>query len=662
MRKIWFVLLALCWSTVAEAQNPNARSEDKVVIGGTYYYVHTVRPGETLYSLSRTYDISQEEIINSNPAVIGGLRVGEVIKVPVEVAPLERKSLFGSLRSDRKMRVHTVNPGETAYSIARRYAVTVDNLIEFNPGFDPLHLSIGQKIRIPKRMVGSTTQTEITENYRQYGENLSALNPDFDYHLVQQGETLYSLSRNLQIDADTLKKYNPEELKDGLKFGSPLPIPKRNEGSAGTLMDEAIAGRMTGTEVASGSADYASPDESRREVPGELRGETLFPGHVPSEVDPKKLLFPGRTDERRTEPAVSMKEFDTRAPLNVAVLLPFRSEDGREEPNFQEFYQGVLLAMSDLKKEGVSVNLSVHNTERSPRAVDRIVEDDAMRQVDLIIGPVYGEPFERAAAFAWAHGVPVVSPLAAVESVHNPFVYQAAPVADGKYLKLLRLMEGEDKNIVLIEPAAGKDDEFLSDMIGLLPEGARRVDYSKGMNARTLEAALDADRENILILPTENENVTEEVLARLSSLQNAAAARSLKTYRLRVVGSPKWARFRNIEKRLFFKLGATYVTTYHADRGSAAVKRFDDAYIAAFHAIPSLYSYRGYDVTKIFVSAIRNYGSRFPSVIGGSASVKPLQVGYRFVRRGEGEDLQAKWVNDEWTLVHYRSDYLIETE
>lgn len=48
-------------------------------------------------------------------------------------------------------RVHVVQPGETPSSIARRYGVSVQALLEANPGLEPRRMRIGQKINIPRR-------------------------------------------------------------------------------------------------------------------------------------------------------------------------------------------------------------------------------------------------------------------------------------------------------------------------------------------------------------------------------------------------------------------------------------------------------------------------------------------------------------------------------
>lgn len=56
-----------------------------------------------------------------------------------------------------------------------------------------------------------------------------------------------------------------------------------------------------------------------------------------------------------------VKRFDANAPVRVAMLLPLQA-DGTPNRQFLEFYQGTLLALSDLKGNGVSARLDLFDT------------------------------------------------------------------------------------------------------------------------------------------------------------------------------------------------------------------------------------------------------------------------------------------------------------
>ena len=82
---------------------------------------------------------------------------------------------------------------------------------------------------------------------------------------------------------------------------------------------------------------------------------------------------------------------------------------------------------------------------------------------------------------------------------------------------------------------------------------------------------------------------------------------------------------------------------------------FDRRYIAAFHSIPSLYAYRGYDAMKLFVTALFGTEARFVDRVA-AAQPRLLEVPYRFSQ----DSPSSTHVNEEWVFVSYSNDYRIE--
>ena len=598
-RILYIIAFIFTLSTAVSAQEPESQNTSRIVIGGQHFYVHTVQPGETIYSLSRRYGVPQGDITGNNPHIGDALRAGEAIKIPApEPDPLPR-NIRNRTTSNRRVEVHAVNAGETAYSIANRYAVSVDDLIESNPNLDPTKLAIGQRILIPRELIGSSSQSEIEAGFSLYTEALNDVADEWNYHLVEKGEAFYSLTRQLGISKDSLRMYNPAELADGLKAGSILRYPASKKQSAAPQETD----RDTGAPVI-----YERPEA---------------------------------------------KPFDTSQPLRVALLMPFSSNE-QERTSSTDYYNGTLLALQDLKQQGISVNLSVYDTQRSAREVRSILRNDDMENTDLIIGPRFEETFEEASRFAYLERIPIVSPQSQIDT-ENPFAYQVRPAAEHQLDKLKPFL-GPDYNVVFISPSTGVDAAFYAEIEKLLPANARRVSYSGKTSASAIRNALSRDRENIIVVPTESESMTDEILPTISSIQNNMVATTGRGYPLRVIGSPQWVRFRNNDKEQFFKLQVMCVTLYYADRTNPVVAAFDHRYLSAFGTLPSLFSYRGYDVAKIFISAIQTYGRQYAESIN-RINTGLLQAPYRFRK-----DSRGKWINDQWVLVQYRNDYTIDVK
>lgn len=604
----WLLLCILLGFSWARAQT--RKSESMVTIAGESYYVHTVEPGETLYSLGKAYGTDEQAIRRNNPHTAEGLKTGQVLKIPV--VRQEPQKPLSERKKKRLFEIHTVNQGETAYSISKRYGVGLDVLMEDNKGFDPTHLSIGQQINIRKSSVGSSDHAEIKEQIESYKDALNSVSDRFTHHMVARGETLYSLGKRYGLPVDSIVRYNEANLRDGLKVGSILRIPVAPQ------------------------SGYPSESDPHAGIPGT---GPVFPTDTPP--------LPDATAGERP-----VKRFDANAPVRVAMLLPLQA-DGTPNRQFLEFYQGALLALSDLKGNGVSARLDLFDTGRSVTETQTLLQRPELREADLIVGPVYDETFTPVADFAARYGIPAVSPLGAIESADHSLLFQAAPDAASKYDKLRGLFS--DTNNVVVISAAQNDTEFQQEILPLLPGTAHRLHYAKGMGGSALENVLSGDKENVIVVLSSDETTTDAILAYVSSIQNSLIARSVLNPSIRVVGSSRWARFRNIEKNLFFKLNLRYVTSYHADRGNQRVLNFDRRYIADFGSIPSLYAYRGYDVTKLFVGTVKLHGSDFVRYLN-EAELPLLQTPYRFVQKAPGR----KFENGEWALVCYNNNYTIE--
>ena len=77
------VMLAVGTVTATPAAQID-KSQVIVYINGAKYYVHTVKPGETLYSISKAYGVDEKSIISHNPSAADGLKVDQTIKIPVQ--------------------------------------------------------------------------------------------------------------------------------------------------------------------------------------------------------------------------------------------------------------------------------------------------------------------------------------------------------------------------------------------------------------------------------------------------------------------------------------------------------------------------------------------------------------------------------------------------
>ena len=607
--------LTLTLSTTATAQSPEVKRSNTIVfINGAKYYVHTVKAGETLYSLSKAYGVEEALIKQNNPAVADGLKIDQSIKIPVT------EQAMAEARNDKKRKkdfvAHKIKAGQTLYSIARDYNISVATLREDNPAMNPQSLTIGETIWVRRTEMGSSTEQEAQAEMKEYADNLNKATDDgYEYHVVTPGETIYSLSKKYNISESEFKKIN--DVSNGLKAGAVIRIPQSLEDNL-KLIDQA-------------------------------NNEAVENATIEAQSSENNVMF-------------SVVEHDK--PLNVALMLPI-AVNGKANASYVEFYQGFLLGLEKLKEAGMGkTNLKVYNTEHDQLKVEKIVKSQDFVGTNLIVGPVYEDELRPVVAYAQQHSCPVVSPLANLSSVKSSAIYQLSPAAEKKYEKITNLIDG-GRDIYLIY-AAANDKEFENEVTPLL-NGKPYNAYTYSFNEKsiftprgsapaieTMEDVLKNEKPALFIILASNETDVDRILGTISSAKVALTDRSEKCAQYAVLGTSRWGRFGNIDHTTYFNNNVVMVSTYHAKRDSEAVREFDSRYIESYNMLPSLYAYRGYDTAMIFCAGMRS-DIEYNML---DKRYAPLQTQYKFVQSAEGD----KYVNQEWMRVNYNSNHTITLE
>ena len=161
-----------------------------------------MRPGDTLFSLARRYGLSIAELQRANALAGDQIRAGQVLTIP---PPSSAPTPETDAPSRSGLTLHLVRPGETLYSIARRYGSTPLAIQAANSLADT-DIWAGQRLVIPP----STGAGSGGASARM--------------HRVSPGETLYSLAARYGVTVEALQAANG--LRDeGIVAGTLLVIP-----------------------------------------------------------------------------------------------------------------------------------------------------------------------------------------------------------------------------------------------------------------------------------------------------------------------------------------------------------------------------------------------------------------------------------------------------
>lgn len=121
-----------------------------------------------------------------------------------------------------------VKPEDSLYRISKNNNVELNELARINGISEPYNIIVGQKIKIPKNSNDNYTKTTNT-NIKQDNDN---------YHIVKQGETLYSISKAYNIDMDQIIKINNLEKPYNLSLGQKLLLKSESNNSVNIAKED----------------------------------------------------------------------------------------------------------------------------------------------------------------------------------------------------------------------------------------------------------------------------------------------------------------------------------------------------------------------------------------------------------------------------------------
>lgn len=599
----------------------SAQSEQIVYIDGVKYTAYTVAKGDTLYSLSKRYGVTIDQLEGANPALADGLKAGQMIKIPHPAQPTKKQKQ--PKRSKKQFKSHVVRKGDTFYSIARLYEISVTTLMEDNAGIDPSHLAIGQTLYIRRSEIGETTENEAREQIEEQKQimNNVVTTEEYSYHVVHRGEDAENIASRFGTTVDKLLALNGFDSSDKVREGLIIKVPKPKSVTA---------------------------EDSEQQIPADTTEQ--------SKVEVKPATF-------------SVLAHGQRA--NVALMLPM-SVDGKVSQNYLDFYQGFLLGADHLRMNGYQIHIDLFNTAHSHDKVAQIIESNTLEDTHLIVGPVYEDTLIPVANYAEQRSIPVVSPLANLTQANGTNIFQMSPRLETKYDKVSNLFDGSRRVVFISSDTT--DSAFEAEVKQILGdreyithkyiyehpsviekrEKARQNGENVPHSPSDLSPLLDSEEPSLFIITAATEVETDRILAALASASISLKARSINASSYIVFGNNKWNRYRNIDKSLFFANNVVMLSTYHIDRSNPIIQAFSAQYVKAFDMLPSLYAYRGYDAAQVF---IRSLYDKIEAALEGSR-FQPLQTPYTFV-----QDNQTNIrTNEEWVRVNYNSNFTITAE
>lgn len=149
-----FAVQTACLSSLLAGQRVFAVQAD----GHGKYIFHTIERKETLYGLSKKFGVRVQDILSANPGLtIDTFQEGKEIRIPAETAGQKPEMV-------QTYKMHSVQKGETVFSISQQYNISLDAFYTANPGVKTSGLKKGSLVKIvqltEKKMTESDLRTQ----------------------------------------------------------------------------------------------------------------------------------------------------------------------------------------------------------------------------------------------------------------------------------------------------------------------------------------------------------------------------------------------------------------------------------------------------------------------------------------------------------------------
>lgn len=647
------------------------RTTDIVRVGSKDYYMHRIEQGETLYGLSKLYQVSIEEIERLNPEVKEGLKAGYVIGIPVVFKEVENQVIAeGEKQNPDTLSAlivggrYVVQEGEDLYDIAKKFGIDVADFKAINPGLtnEP---SAGMTIMVP--------EIENTDDYL--------------VHKVEYNERTTTMLRRWKVSESDFREKN-------VSVGSHV------------FVNQIVLIPIEPVTVT--VKPIAMDDDEKEIIVDEGSQEGFFTEDEPV-VTPECDALPENASRR----------------YKVALMVPLYLQDigrldvGKEDVaqarksrslSFLQYYEGFMMAVESLtQNEGLNLDLTVIDvTDNVASAHDAVTQIEG-KDLDMIIGPFFGKSFEVVESYAKSHGIIVVNPLSTRESIidGNPNVVKVKPANLGQIQAISHLVKHHysDSNVFIISNEKDSDTTFLNhlehqlnlavntdvtvtneDLLRYAREESARMEMGsrmvstvnvEGQVYATSDLQNGGDKTVVLSNPVRRYKYSSDGLGSLKSQlsgvrnnlivaygdDNVFATQVLNTMKkeadrfpITLVAAPDWTKFEKLLVENLLQMNAIYLSDFFVDYNRDDVKRFVRQFRSNYRCEPQEYAFEGYDIATYFLTALMRYGSDFMGCLP-YFDMPLLHTHYRFLdhnRIVDGRNYGME--NMYWSVFQYDNE------
>ena len=443
----------------------------KTIIGGHQFYTYETGDNESIYDIAAKLGVTKDYIIQNNPSAADGIEKGMKLYFPTEESsntPVAEES------ANEAVSTHKVEQGETLYGLAKRYGVTVDELITANPGSEK-GIKTGQKLNIPKTSTVASSRNIASPQVAvpQVSEPI--------IHTLQAGEDIYTVAKQYNTSIEGIITANPGLKPADYVAGAKVKVVPN---TALPFIYERTGRRNYNYEVKRGetfasiAADNGISEEELKAANPELKkvkkGKTItLPKPINERVTGDMENIP--LDELRDYYGPRINDlYDNLVgkrlenEVNIAMVLPFqlhKSAPPKQAYLYTDFYKGFLLALDSASRiANKHINLKVYDTQHNLNVTDSILALPELKTMNMIIAPSEPQQLARINNFGKANGVNVINCFTTKNEdyLDNPYIYQVNTPTNEMIHGVMSWFDEHFKgyNVIFLNAASENDKEM----------------------------------------------------------------------------------------------------------------------------------------------------------------------------------------------------------
>ena len=422
-------------------------------------------------------------------------------------------------------------------------------------------------------------------------------------HVVKKLETVYAISKRYGVSEEEIYRLN-EGSQWGIREGQTLLIPQRKPDTI-YVEAPAVVQAEPGIHVVRSGETLFGISRKYGLTMGQLLELNPQKHDAQIAVGERIVVLSGAKLKQEPSPLNGTQI----AQVRVALILPLR-ESGQPS-RYLHFYEGVLLGIEQLQRQGVSIDLQV-DAAVNPSALTQLLKSKEGERYDLIIGGDSEQSVELLAQRAKDQQAVYLSPFvwqSGKGQLYDHF-FQLNPA---QYRVTQRLQQAfveryADYEVLLVR--CGEGDQ--ADKFKAIETACREAGISTQSRSLRELAVGQRPRQSakkcVILL---NSSKQQDLTAVLDAMRDA----QLSTSDYQLFGYPQWQTYgKNMDERLQ-AVGATIFSTFYWDRELPESQQVREAYKHWYgrdieEGYPS-YALLGYDVVRYFISALSSYGRGF---------------------------------------------------